>query len=170
MKPTHFNGFWPYILYCGSIFLYTSILFYSHCENSYYIHTHTLLNERKQCVNLNGTFSVLKCIDFGVPQGSLMGPLLFILFINDLPIHGFKSSFLIYADGTVFYYRKRNVNTIWREIQCELNILKLWCNFNRLSLHIEKAKQMVFSTKERHLGDLNCISIECTNIEYVDSP
>lgn len=61
-------------------------------------------SDRTQFVNPNGICSGLSIINFGVPQGSILGPLLFILFLNDLPQYNFNSLLLIYADDTVFYY------------------------------------------------------------------
>jgi len=63
------------------------------------------LSERKQRVNINDNLSAEKCIAYGVPQGSILGPLIFFLFINDLQIslHGVINSTDMYADDTKLY-------------------------------------------------------------------
>lgn len=62
------------------------------------------LTNRRQQVNLSGKLSDLKPINCGVPQGSILGPLLFIIFINDLPVHNFNCQILIYAADTVLFF------------------------------------------------------------------
>lgn len=128
------------------------------------------LKNRYQRVNLNGVLSNKMEVKYGVPQGSFIGPLLFILFINDLPSYNFNSESSIYADYNVFYYKNANVTMIYEFLQKNLNICSSWCITNRLTLNANKTKAMFFSEKPRHTGwcDRVNIHINDLSIEFVD--
>lgn len=126
------------------------------------------LTNRKQRVNLNGMLSQEYSIDYGLPQGSILGPMFFILFINDLPRHLFKSKICIYADDTVFYYRHENIDEAIKFMQGDLDKYFKWCNYNTLTLNIDKTKAMVLDVKNKNTSNLCKLKINDRNLEYVD--
>ena len=77
----------------------------------------TYLANRKQQVSVNNTKSDFKQISYGVPQGSILGPLLFLLFINDLPLYTDNMSTDLYADDTTLYDIQDSVEQIEINLQ-----------------------------------------------------
>ena len=101
------------------------------------------LDNRRQHVCFNGESSDLKSISCGVPQGSVLGLLLFLLYINDLPnISSLLDSYL-FADDTNLYYEDVSLISLEQEINKELKKLNLWLNVNRLSLNIAKTNFVI---------------------------
>ena len=81
------------------------------------------MENRKQFVSVNGVSSEVLDVECGVPQGSVLGPLLFLIFINDLPEVSKKLKFYLLADDTNTYFESENMNVI--EKQLILNFEKL---------------------------------------------
>ena len=102
------------------------------------------LNERKQFVFMNGESSDLKYISCGVPQGSVLGPLLFLLYINDLPNISAKLKFFLFADDTNIYFESDDLLNVEKTVNKELKKLYLWLNVNRLSLNVSKTNYIIF--------------------------
>ena len=102
------------------------------------------LTNRKQYVFLNGECSESKYITCGVPQGSCLGPLLFMIYINDLPNISEVLHFYLFADDTNIYYEAETVQKLETVINRELRKLDTWLIVNRLSLNIAKTKFVVF--------------------------
>ncbi|MCP4459503.1 MAG: reverse transcriptase family protein, partial [Cytophagales bacterium] len=100
------------------------------------------LSDREQCVVLDNVKSSMKPVLSGVPQGSILGPILFVLFINDLPAGlSVGTSLSLYADDT----------KIWRSIKCNLDhellqndisYLNNWASQNKMNFHLEKCKAL----------------------------
>ena len=106
------------------------------------------LSNRSQYVEFNGHISNTLPISTGVPQGSVLGPSLFLIYINDLPLVSHIFDMLMYADDTTLYC---NINqTITAEtINRELIKISQWLEANKLSLNVAKTKFMVFHASKK---------------------
>ena len=111
---------------------------------------HSYLTDRWQFVDFNGHKSCYLPIKTGVPQGSVLGPLLFLIYINDLPLVSNVFDMLMYADDTTLYC---NINQNISEEVINVELLKLWdwLGANKLSLNMAKTKYMVFHTSKRNM-------------------
>lgn len=107
------------------------------------------LTNRTQKVNYANELSSSLILDFGVPQGSVLGPLLFVLHINDLPKCLLNCSISMYADDTIIYCSGPDTNEIMRILQDDLNRVAQWMVNNRLVLNQSKTKVILFGTKQK---------------------
>ena len=128
------------------------------------------LRHRTQYVVYNNYHSENVDIATGVPQGSILGPLLFSICINDLILASNKLNCLMYADDTTIYFNLEDFdqNHMQTEINSELNKVNLWLKLNKLSLSTNKTKLMVFHRKQKQIKNIN-ISIDNIQIERVHS-
>ena len=108
------------------------------------------LSNRYQYVNYNNTSSDMKLITCGVPQGSILGPLLFLLYINDIASLCNLFS-ILFADDTTLFYSSKSLPELATIINNELRKLIEWLNANRLSLNIDKTNCMIFRPKGKKL-------------------
>jgi hypothetical protein len=105
------------------------------------------LTNRKQCVYLNGVYSSFKPIDCGVPQGSILGPLLFILYINNIIACSSVLNLILFADDTNLFYSNANICELVKIVNEELLKLSDWFRANKLSLNAKKTSFMMFGNK-----------------------
>ena len=105
------------------------------------------LTNRQQQIMVNGITSLCKNITCGVPQGSIMGPLLFLLFINDMKPIFEHCNYKLYADDTVFYTTNKDELPAHEHIQSDLYKFDEWCTRNKLCINIKKTKAMLFGTR-----------------------
>ena len=108
------------------------------------------LNNRKQFCRVNGVNSKTEGIDVGVLQGSCLGPLLFLIYINDLPQAVQNSTVSMYADDTSLCYQSSDINQLNEAINYDLKQLDSWLQGNKLSLNVAKTNSMLVSTKQMH--------------------
>ena len=80
----------------------------------------------------------------GVPQGSVLGPLLFILYINDLPLAVGLSSVMLYADDTVIFTAASNIDQLQLNLSLDLNNVSDWLTANDLFLNLKKTEYESF--------------------------
>ena len=117
------------------------------------------LSDREQYADINGKSSHLLDITCGVPQGSVLGPLLFLIYINDLPNISKILNFYLFADDTNIYYESSSLDKLERTVNRELNKLFLWLNVNRLSLNINKTNFIVFHPYNKPINKRIAIKI-----------
>ena len=103
------------------------------------------LSQRKQCVKIGQCKSDLTDVSIGVPQGSILGPLLFILYINDLPLISNNMTCLSYADDTSLLFKHENPIHLQDIVNRTLNLVSDWFNANFLSLNIDKTFSQHYS-------------------------
>ena len=103
------------------------------------------LKNRKQFVSVNNCESQLMNISCGVPQGSILGPKLFILYINDMCNVTQIFEYILFADDTNLFCSNENVKVLYEQINDGLAKLKKWFAINKLSLNIEKTNYIKFS-------------------------
>ena len=107
------------------------------------------LKNRTQFVVYDGVKSYTKSIDCGVPQGSILGPLFFIVFMNNI-FHASQSLFnILYADDTSVFLSGREIDKLIRELNAELVLVTEWLKANKLTLNPEKTYYMVFHRGRR---------------------
>jgi hypothetical protein len=124
------------------------------------------LNNRYQYVTVNSAISDTKIVKCGVPQGSILGPLLFLIYINDLYNVVSYSVPLLFADDTNLFFSGKNPDHISTIINSELEQINQWLLTNKLSLNISKTHYMIFSSQKTHIPDI-CLKIDGSNIERV---
>ena len=101
------------------------------------------LSDRKQYLEYHNTKSNLEDITCGVPQGSILGPILFLLYINDIK-NCTTSKLVSFADDTTIYYSSPNQNELFQKVNEELIELYDWLCVNKLSLNISKTIYSIF--------------------------
>ena len=106
------------------------------------------LSDRKQYVVFDGHPSDMLNLKCGVPQGSILGPLLFLLYVNDLPSVTCLSSCL-YADDANFFVSGHNIEDLADIMNAEITKILNWSNSNKLTINTEKTHFLIFSLKKQ---------------------
>ena len=117
------------------------------------------LGNRKQIVIANGVSSQPKTVKCGVPQGSILGPLLFLCYVNDMPI-SLTCKLLLYADDSALIVSGSDPNVIADLLSNELKSCRQWLIDNKLSLHLGKTEAILFGTK-RKLQRVDTFAVKC---------
>lgn len=102
------------------------------------------ISNRQQRTMVNGVYSRYCDVTHGVPQGSVLGPVLFLLYVNDIVHAVDPSSVYLYADDTVIYDSSQKLDEAYVRLQLKLNALVEWCTMNKLTMNIKKTKSLFF--------------------------
>ena len=105
------------------------------------------LSDREQFVNYNGYSSSHKKVKCGVPQGSILGPLLFLIYINDLSGVSKALDFILFADDTNIFFSHSHLESLSLIVNSELNRLNDWFRANKLSVNIKNVQLYDFSSE-----------------------
>jgi len=126
------------------------------------------LADRKQYVVYNGVSSSLRTVQCGVPQGSILGPILFLIYVNDLAFCSTKLFFLLFADDTNVFLSGHDLFSIQDLINQELRTISVWLSSNKLSLNVSKTHFMLFRSSSTFIANRDLsILINNTHIEEV---
>ena len=125
------------------------------------------LSDRQQFVHVNNSKSSLVQLSCGVPQGSILGPLLFILYINDLAFISNKLLSIFYADDCNLFIKGSDTHHMAASMNLELNDILKWINCNKLSLNIKKTQCILFKSKTKNMPSNLNIKIGSTAMDRV---
>ena len=107
------------------------------------------LHDRVQRTLANNVLSGSLSVKCGVPQGSILGPLFFISYINDVKSHVGDTGIGLYADDTVIFSHAHDIHTAQLNLQGKLDKFVEWSRMNALTINAQKTKFMIFGTKSR---------------------
>ncbi len=126
------------------------------------------LSNRRQCVNINGTVSDWSEVISGVPQGSVIGPVLFVIFINDMP-NNIRNFISLFADDAKLYGKTSSVEDR-RSMQEDINTLQQWSDKWQLSFYADKCKTLYLgknNVKQHYsmMSNSSAVTLEETTCE-----
>ncbi|VVC42799.1 Reverse transcriptase domain [Cinara cedri] len=104
------------------------------------------LSTKQFSVKINDSLSDLQPISAGVPQGSKMAPILFNIYISDIP-QSPRTNMALFADDTIIYSESRNIEAITHNLQCHLNVLSVWCKNWKIQINASKSTAIIFSLR-----------------------
>ena len=107
------------------------------------------LSKRQQCTVANNTRSSMLSLSCGVPQGSILGPLFFLLYINDCTNLTDDHITMLYADDSVLYVSGKDINTLTERLSVALNSFYIWASTNKLTMNESKTKIMTFASSKK---------------------
>ena len=109
----------------------------------------SFLSDRRQYVKVESSKSSADYVSLGTPQGSVLSPLIFLLFINDIVNSSNKLHFHLFADDTCVYLNDHNLENLYLNINKELDLVNKWIIANKLSLNVKKSVYILFSGGRR---------------------
>jgi hypothetical protein len=128
------------------------------------------LQGRSQCVDINGHFSDFLDLDISVLQGSTLGPILFLCYINDFWMCTNLFS-VLFADDTTGLAKGANLQNVIAFVNLELQKIANWFRSNKMQLNASKTKYIIFRTKNKHIDPQACsVVYNCTEIGLPDDP
>ena len=125
------------------------------------------LSNRQQYVQIHKTKSDTKPITCGIPQGSILGPLLFIIYINDLAQVSEILFTILFADDTTVTIQGDNESVLINTLNIELEKLNNWLQTNKLTINVSKSHYMIFHRRRRKI-DINNPSLNNTVLQRVN--
>ena len=120
------------------------------------------LANRLQFVQYNNSCSSYKVIQCGVPQGSILGPLLFLLYISDIGNVSNILELILFADDTNLFFSHNDLYSLTNIVNCEIERLSEWFKANKLSINIKKCNYMIFKPRQKRIHtDFSVLLNDC---------
>ncbi len=128
------------------------------------------LSDRTQQVDINGNLSNRLKISYGVLQGSILGPILFLCYINDI-YSATKLATFLFADDTTCLAEHKNLNELINFVNVELNKLSSWVRANKMAINVTKTNYIIFHTKGKQIDNTDVdIVFDCNEISKTHDP
>ena len=124
------------------------------------------LSERLQCVKIRQTVSDFKKITCGVPQGSVLGPFLFLIYINDIYKSDPIAEFHLFADDTALFCANKNISQLKNNINTSLDNIANWLKANKFTLNMDKSKLLYFDLSPACKRDIPDVYISGEPLEF----
>ena len=121
------------------------------------------LDNRSQSVKVGNEISEIKSINIGLPQGSVLAPYLFLIYVNDVSSISNLFSTVLFADDTNLIFQDKNLNNLIEKTNLGLQNFYNWCSANRLTVNISKTGYMCFSNST--VQNVSNIFLNNTTIE-----
>ena len=130
----------------------------------------SFLYNRKQCIIHTKLTSSMQTIKSGVPQGFVLGPALFLLFVNDLPLFVNETYLEMYADDTTLHFASKDKNVLQTKLQNGAINFNSWCLSNDMFINLLKTSLMMLGSRQ-NLMNFDIIEILLNNefIQHVES-
>ena len=118
---------------------------------------------RMQYTAIDDLNSELTEVRKGIAQGSTLGPLMFLIYVNDLVKSSNVLNFTLYADDTSVTHVGKNLDTVISTLNQELQLVATWFNLNKLPLNSDKSQYIIFRTRQKNIPNFfNCSSVKIT--------
>ncbi len=126
------------------------------------------LKDRTQIVRCNNITSTQCKITIGVPQGSILGPILFLLYINDLTQFSVEAQCNLFADDALFYVHAKDIDNVNKKLQTTINSVARWYKCNKLTLNVKKSNVMLIHRRKSLNGHLD-VTINNSKLQHIES-
>lgn len=118
------------------------------------------LTNRKQCVEIDDTRSNFQTVEYGVPQGTILGPILFVLYLNNLFQIDTKGTIISFADDTAIFYESDTWDSLKQKVQNDFTSIKEWFDHKLLSLNFDKTVYVPFASYNLYLPYFRSLEIK----------
>ena len=122
-----------------------------------YLTNHKLRVKCRTISNMKETMSEEYPVEYGTPQGSCLGPLIFLIFVNDLHLHLQHCKGVQFTDDTTLLFTHRNLNYLRFSIESELLTIQDWFNANKLTLNMDKSSYLLYHNRKQPIPNFKIV-------------
>ena len=127
------------------------------------------LTDRQHFTQINNQLSQKRTLKLSIPQGSILGPLFFNIYINDLINSTKKLGLILFADDSCFYTSSHNLEQLITDTNIELDNINRWTIANKMTLNIDKSHYIIFKRDRNTPINVPKLNINNSNLEVVEN-